>query len=416
MADAAPPSLALRAYTALARALALVAPWHLQRRLRKGREDPERWREKLGQAGAVRPAGRLIWLNAVGLGEVMALRGLIEAMGRADPKAQFLLTSSARSSAEVISAHLPARTIHQYLPLDAPGFVARFLDHWRPDLSIWAEQEVWPVAVHMCDQRGIPLVMLNARISAASAGKRRFIKALYRDVLARFQQLVAQDAASAAHLKALGARDVRVMGSLKVAAPLLQAKPDELARMQAMFQGRKIWVAASTHLEDEAVAMAAQAQLFASDPRWLLVLVPRDPKRHLALEMPFVRRSRETALAGQPIYLADTFGELGLWYRLAPAALVGGSFGPVEGHNPWEPAALGCAVLHGPRIANFTADYAALHVADAAQEVRDAKSLVSALMNRDDFQQMGLRGQSLVRRAAPLDDLAAQMLKVGHRG
>lgn len=409
MADPAPPSFALRAYTVLARGLARLAPWHLKRRLRKGREDRERWREKLGQASVARPKGRVIWLNAVGLGEVMALRGLIEAMGRANPEAHFLLTSSARSSADVIAANLPARTIHQYLPLDAPEFVARFLDHWQPDLSVWAEQEVWPVAVFACDQRGIPLVMLNARITEASAGKRRFIKALYRDVLARFRLLVAQDAASAAHLGSLGARDVRVMGSLKAAAPVLQAKTEALAQMQAQFKGRKVWVAASTHIEDEGVAEAAQHALFAADPSWLLVLVPRDPKRNLALSLPFVRRSSGVPLHAEPIYLADSFGELGLWYRLARAALIGGSFGPVNGHNPWEPAALGCAVLHGPKIGNFTADYAALHVAGAARAVADSAELVSALRS-DALEQLGLRGQSLVRRAVPLDDLAAELL------
>jgi 3-deoxy-D-manno-octulosonic-acid transferase len=407
--DLKAPSTSLRNYRRLARALAPVAPWHLKRRLRKGREDAQRWREKLGQATLPRPEGRLIWLNAVGLGEVMALRGLIEAMGQADPQAQFLITSSARSSAQVIAENLPARTVHQYLPLDAPAYVAQFLDHWKPDLSIWAEQEIWPNAIYACDQRGIPLIMLNARITAASAEKRGFVKSLYRDVLARFQLVIAQDAASAAHLGGLGARDVQVMASLKSAAPMLQANGAELARMQAMFQGRKVWVAASTHAEDEAVAEAAQRALFAKDAGWLLVLVPRDPRRGITPSLPFVRRSAGVDLTGEAIYLADSFGELGVWYRLASAALMGGSFGPVQGHNPWEAAALGCAVLHGPNVGNFTVDYAALQVADAAREIANADALVAALTQADLVQQ-GLRGQSLVRRAAPLDDLAAQVL------
>jgi 3-deoxy-D-manno-octulosonic-acid transferase len=404
-----PESKSLRSYRWFTRALAPLAVVHLKRRLRKGREDAARWQEKLGQAGQARPKGRLIWLNAVGVGEVMALRGLIEAMGRADPEAHFLITSSARSSAQVIGENLPARTIHQYLPLDAPAYVARFLDHWQPDLSIWAEQDIWPNAVHACDMRGIPLVLLNARITAASAQKRGIVKSLYRDVLPRFQRVIAQDTASAAHLQDLGAKDVQIMASLKSAAPMLQANAAALADLQNRFKARKVWVAASTHIEDESIAEAAQQILFAADPSWLLVLVPRDPKRHLALAMPFVRRSTGADLAGEPIYLADSFGELGLWYRLGSAALIGGSFGAVEGHNPWEAAALGCAVLHGPRIGNFTADYAALHVADAAREVADAAALAAALQDADLVQQ-GLRGQSLVRRAASLDDLAADVL------
>ncbi|WP_050526301.1 3-deoxy-D-manno-octulosonic acid transferase [Pseudorhodobacter aquimaris] len=402
------PTRALRAYMMLTRMLAPLAPMHLRRRLAQGREDPARWQEKLGQAGRPRPKGRLIWLHGVGVGEVMALRGLIAAMGRADPRAHFLITSSARSSAQVVAGNLPPRSIHQYLPIDAPAFVARFLEHWQPDLSIWSDQEIWPVCTLEADRRGIPLVFLNARITDQSLEKKRFIKPLYEDVLRRFQLVLAQDSRSAANLKALGASAVEIAPSMKSAAPMLAVDEAELARMRAMFDGRRIWVAASTHPEDEAVALAAQAQLFADDPRWLLVLVPRDPKRELLLDQPFARRSAEDNLTDQPVYLADSFGELGLWYRLADAALIGGSFSAVEGHNPWEASALGTAVLHGPRIENFANDFNALHMAQAAKEITDAASLVRAL--KGDLAQMGLRGQSRVRRAAPLDGLAKQLL------
>lgn len=409
MARAAPPGLSLLAYGVLARGLARIAPWYLRRRLRKGREDPDRWHEKLGQTGVPRPEGPLIWLNAVGLGEVMALRGLIEAMGRVDPTAQFLITSSARSSAEVLARNLPARTIHQYLPLDAPAFLGRFLDHWRPDVSIWSDQEIWPLAVYEADRRGVPLVFLNARITEESLGKRRFIKVLYRDVLKRFQLVLAQDQRSADNLTALGAAKVEVSKSLKRAAPVLTAEVGALARMQAMFKSRRVWVGASTHLEDEAVAMAAQEQLFAHDPRWLLILAPRDPNRHLAIGLPFAQRSKDQVLTGQPVYLADTIGELGLWYRLAATALIGGSFGPVEGHNPWEAAALGCAVIHGPRVGNFRTDYDDLDAQGAARAVVDVPSLIAALQDPA-MAGAGMLGQQMVHDAAPLDGLAARIL------
>ena len=409
MAKAAPPSLALRAYRLLACGLARVAPYHLSRRLAKGREDPARWREKLGVASLARPDGPLIWLNAVGLGEVMALRGLIEAMGRLDPSAHFLITSSARSSAEVLARNLPPRTIHHYMPLDAPLFLTRFLDHWRPDLSIWSDQEIWPLAVYETDRRGVPLAFLNARITTASLEKRKFIKSLYRDVLKRFELVLAQDPRSADNLAALGARSVAVSASLKRAAPVLSADLAELNRMQAMVKSRRVWVAASTHLEDESVAMAAQAQLFDQDPKWLLILAPRDPKRHLAMGLPYVQRSKGQTLAGEPVYLADTLGELGLWYRLSFAALMGGSFGPVEGHNPWEAAALGCTVIHGPRVGNFSADYADLQAGSAAVQVQDAGALIAALTDPD-TPQRGLSGQKIMRDAASLDGLAARVL------
>ncbi len=389
--------LLLRACLLAGRAIPLFGPRVLQRRLARGREDPARWREKLGEATATRPTGRLIWLHAVGIGEVMALRGLIAAMAEADPGLSFLITSTARSSAQVLAGNLPARTQHQFLPLDAPEYLARFLDHWRPDLSVWAEQDLWPGAVVAASRQGIPLALVNARMNDAAFARRQRFRGLFADLYARFSLIAAQDAATAAHLAALGARGVRVTGSLKSAAPVLAVEEGALAEMRTAVAGRRVWVAASTHAKDEAVALAAQAVLWQADPRWLLILVPRVPDRRAEVceavpaGLPLTVRSLREGPTGA-VYLADTVGELGLWYRLAPVALMGGTFGPVEGHNSWEPAALGVAVLHGPRVANFAADYAALGAAGAARLVT-AEGLAAALQG--DTPAMGAKGQAL---------------------
>lgn len=396
---------ALRAYLAASRLVPLLAPALLRRRLARGREDPARWREKLGEPGLPRPEGRLIWLHAVGLGEVLALRALIVALQAQDAGLSFLVTSSARSSAQVFAGNLPPRTQHQYLPLDAPAYLARFLAHWRPDLSVWAEQDIWPGAIAACVRQAVPLALVNARMDAASFEKRKRARGLYADLYSRFALVAAQDTASARHLGALGAVSVAVTGTLKAAAPVLSARPDDLAQMRAAFAGRRVWVAASTHPEDEVVALRAQDGLAARDPRWLLVLVPRDPGR--AAEIPGLRRS--LAMLPGPedsVYLADTFGELGLWYRLADAALIGGSFGPVQGHNPWEAVALGCPVLHGPNVAHFAADYAALGQAGAAVQVGPDDLAGALAANTAD----AAAGLALVERArAALHPLAARL-------
>ena len=394
----AAPGFALRTYLAATRAIPLAAPWLLRRRLAQGREDALRWREKLGVPSQARPEGRLVWLHAVGVGEVMALRGLIKAMGG---DLSFLVTSSARSSAEVFGANLPARTQHQYLPLDAPGYLARFLDHWRPDLSIWAEQDLWPGAVKAADARGIPLAMVNVRMNDAAFKRRMRVGALYRDLFARFAMVTAQDTDTARHLTTLGARGVQVTGSLKAAAPPLAVDPAMLAQMQAVLGGRRVWLAASTHAGDEAVALEAQRRILTDDPGACLIVVPRVPGRAAdvaaaAQGLPVTLRSRG-AMPGAGVYIADTFGELGLWYRLAPVALVGGGFG-IGGHNPWEAAQLGCAILHGRGVQNFTHDYKALHGESAAIAVTDAASLTAAL-NRPDLPQVAARAQALVARA-----------------
>lgn len=408
----------LRTWLGLSHLIAWAGPSHLRKRLARGREDPARWREKLGVAGVARPDGPLIWLHAVGIGEVMALRGLIGAVAALRPDLNFLITSSARSSAEVVGANLPPRTVHQYLPLDAPAYLARFLDHWRPDLSVWAEQDLWPGAVVATHRRGIPLALVNARMNDRAFQSRRRVRGLYGDLLARFALVTAQDDGTARHLAALcPGLAPRVSGSLKSAAPPLACDRAELARLRGALRGRRVWLAASTHPEDEAVALAAQAMLAAGDPARLLILAPRDPVRRAAIAaavaaqgMALATRSAgELPGPGHQVYLADTFGELGLWYRLAPVALVGGSFGPVEGHNPWEPAALGAAILHGPHVANFAADYAVLD-GDGAARLVGAGDLAAAIGARD-LPAMAARAKVLSDRGqGGLAPLAADLL------
>ncbi len=411
-------SLWLRGYLLASGLLPLVAPAVLRRRLARGKEDPARWREKLGEATLPRPAGRPVWLHAVGLGEVLALRGLIAAMAARDADLSFLVTSTARSSAQVMAANLPPRTVHQFLPLDAPGYVARFLDHWRPGLSVWAEQDLWPGAVAATAARGIPLALVNARMNAAAFARRRRAAGLYHALLGRFALVTAQEEDSARHLAALGAGGVQVMPSLKSAAPPLACDAAELGRLRAALAGRRVWAAVSTHAGDEGAAFPAHLSVLAQAPGACLIVAPRLPARvdeiarvAQGFGLALARRSAGQGLDALPeggVYLADTFGETGLWYRLAPVALVGGGFG-IGGHNPWEAAALGCAVLHGPDVANFAPDYVAFHTAGAARAVPDAAALAVALADPA-LAAMAARGQALWRQGAgQVDGLAARL-------
>jgi 3-deoxy-D-manno-octulosonic-acid transferase len=308
----------------------------------------------------------------------------------------------------VLATNLPPRTVHQFLPLDAPSYLRRFLDHWHPALSVWAEQELWPGAVLAAASRSLPLALVNARLSPAGHRRRCWLRGLYRPLLRCFALISAQDAASAGYLRDLGAPVVRVDGSLKPAAPPLEVDAVELRRLQDLLAGRRVWLAASTHSGDEREAIAAQRRL----PGWLLILVPRDPRRADAIAaqlaaagLSAVRRSRgETPGPEHAVWLADSYGELGLWYRLAPVALVGGGFDRIGGHNPWEPAALGAAVLHGPDVANFAVDYAMLHAADAARAVSPGH--LSTVLQQADLAAVAARASALVHqqqgRLAPL--------------
>lgn len=382
-----------RAYLLAMRGAGLWGPAVLRRRLARGKEHPERWVEKLGITTAKRPAGPLVWVHAVGLGEVLAMRGIIAAMHAERPDLSFLVTSSTRTSAEVFARNLPPRTQHQFLPLDAPKFVERFLDHWHPDLAIWAEQDLWPGAVRLASLRGIPQVMINARMNAASLARRRRVGGLYRDALVKMRIILAQDPESAANLRALGDVDARVGPSLKAGAARLSCDQDALAELQDGLRV-KLMVLASSHVEDEVLtARAAAAQ------GYVLVIVPRDVSRGEEVRKSMTRAGLRAALSSAggrfgsaDVFIDDAYGTLGLWYRLADVALMGGSFGPTQGHNPWEAAALGCAVLHGPEIANFTRDYKRLGDAGAALEVTQdtLKAQLGALS-----QDMGAKGLAL---------------------
>ena len=413
MTTSDPKGAQLRLVLALTRAIPLVAPTILKRRLARGKDLPDRWREKLGEPSLSRPEGPLIWLHAVGLGETLALRGLIAALADQSPNTQFLVTSTTRASAEVMAANLPPRTRHQFLPLDAPGYLTRFLDHWRPALSVWAEQDLWPGAVTATAARGIPLALVNARMNAEAFARRRRWTGLYADLFARFRLITAQDGATARHLQALGAKGIRVTGSLKAAAPPLSADPAKLAETREALTGLHPVLLASSHPEDEFVALSA---LRAAHPRPLLLIAPRDPRRgaEIAARVAEHGLTATRRSAGQgptaDVWIVDTFGEMGLWYRLCATTLIGGTFGPTEGHNPWEPAALGCAILHGPRTANFAADFAALHQAGAA-EAGQPEAVIAALTA--DHSAMATRAKALSDTAqGALASLAADLLKL----
>lgn len=210
----------LRLYLALRHLVPLFATPFLKRRLARGKEHPTRWTEKLGRTTAERPSGPLIWLHAVGLGEVLSLRGIITEMGKIDPSTNFLITSSALSSANAIAGQMPPRTQHQFMPLDNAQFSQHFLNHWQPDLVIWAEQDIWPGLICDIAKRNIPQALVNARMSAFSFAKHAKTRALFSAALDRMVLITAQDSDTAMNLSALSVtKPISINNSFKAAAP-----------------------------------------------------------------------------------------------------------------------------------------------------------------------------------------------------
>jgi 3-deoxy-D-manno-octulosonic-acid transferase len=368
-------------------AATLLAPAlraHLAIRARRGREDPERLPERHGFSAAREP-GRLVWLHAASVGETVSALPLIEALAALRPDWRFLVTTGTVTSAALLPKRLPPalapRVTHRFVPLDVPAWVARFLDGWRPDLAVFVESELWPNLIGATASRGVPMALVNARISARSASAWARAPGLARHVLGSFRLVLAQSGADAGRLCALGAA-AQSWGNLKLAAPPLPADEAELARLRAAIGPRPVFLAASTHAGEEAAAIAAHRALLPRFPGLLTILAPRHPPRGAdvaALAGGAPRRSQGQGPPAGGIWVADTMGEMGLWYRLASAALVGGSLVPHGGQNPLEPARLSCPILLGPHVWNFSDIVARLTEAKGCVAVADETGLASAV-------------------------------------
>jgi 3-deoxy-D-manno-octulosonic-acid transferase len=353
----------------------------------RGKEDPERFAERFGVASRPRPPGPLVWIHGASVGEAASVLPLAHALLERDPALHVLVTTGTLASAAMLGRRLPPRALHQFVPLDRRSWVRRFLAHWRPGLAIWVESELWPNLVQQTQRSAVPTALVNARVSERSFRRWQMAPQLAAELLNGFAVILAQEEAHAARLRTLGAAHAKCVGNLKFAAPPLPFDQPALTSLRDAVRGRPLWLAASTHGGEEEVVVAVHRRLSRQHPALLTILAPRHPDRAdavaalLAREgLVCARRSRGEPIApATEIYLADTVGEMGLFFRLAPVAFVGGSLVPAGGHNPIEAARLGCAVVSGPRVANLADIYALLHGAGAASIAEDAGSLASAV-------------------------------------
>ena len=362
----------------------------VNRRAARGKEDPRRLPERFGHASRPRPEGPLIWFHAASVGESVSLLALIDMALKKRPDLHILVTTGTVTSARVMGERLPARAIHQFVPVDTPQAVRRFLDHWRPDAAVWTESELWPRLVVDTRARGIPMLLINARLSARSARRLAWARGYASSLFNRFDAILAQDDLGANRLYALGASPGRlvVSGSLKDTAEPLPHDPAQLKKLLGQVQGRSVWLAASTHPGEEEIVAAAHRHARKRYHGLLLILAPRHPERGPELAQRLTDAGWHVALRSKgedperrcDIYIADTLGEMGLWYRAAPISFIGGSLVEIGGHNPFEPALLGSAIMYGPHVENFRSAYDRFARAKAAVMVQDGDALADRLV------------------------------------
>ena len=353
-------------------------------RARRGKEDLARADERRGIAARPRPDGSLVWLHGASVGETISLLPIVTRL--CEKSLNVLVTSVTMTSAEILARRLPAGAFHQYAPFDAPLFIRRFLDHWCPDLALFAESELWPNAIIEARRRQLPLALVNARMSERSLARWRRVPRSIEMLAGSFDLCLAQTEIDAERYRFLGAHRVVTAGNLKYDVPPPPADQIALASLKGMTAGRPVLLAASTHAGEEAIIAQTHGLLAHSFPSLLTIIAPRHPERGAEIAetikaaglRPAMRSRRLGPDSACDVYVADTMGELGLFYRLTPIVFMGKSLVPHGGQNPIEPAKLGAAILHGPHVQNFASVYEALDEAGGAREISDSRTLAVA--------------------------------------
>ena len=357
--------------------------------LASGKEDHTRVSERWGRTDQMRPKGPVVWFHAASVGETQSILWLITKLLDSRPNLNVLITSTSRTSAELLANQLPPRAVHQMAPYDTVQATRSFLDHWQPDVAVWIESEIWPRMLHEARARRVPCMLLSARISVRTAARWKKFASTAKSVLKNFMVIHVQESGTLKALSAVGISGPSVVltGSLKQDSPPLDCDFAELEHLTQKLNGKPVWCAASTHPGEDEIVLAAHRSVGG-----LLILVPRHAERatdiaKLCTANGLVAAQRSK---GQPldittdVYIADTMGELGLWYRMARASLICGSLTPIGGHNPYEAAQLGSVILHGPNVSNFFDIYQKLGKQNSALLVLDERELAAALNSLDD--------------------------------
>lgn len=373
----------LRIYRLLSAAAGPFSSFLLARRAKRGKEIRQRLAERRGESRIARPDGPMVWLHGASVGELASVLPLIERIRARG--ILMLVTTGTVTSGGLAEQRLPRGVVHQFMPLDVPRFVRRFLDHWQPDLALFVESDLWPNMMIEASARGIPMVLINGRLSENSFQRWRRLPNSIADLLQRLDLCLTGTASDAARFSELGAAQVVSTGNLKLDVPAPPADAAALTTLQDAIRERPVIAAASTHVGEEGAIVETHSRLRSNFPGVLTLIAPRHPERGpgvaeiaAAAGLSVALRSRrELPNHTTDVYVADTVGELGLIYRLAPAVFIGGSLVKHGGQNPIEAAKLRTAILHGPHVWNFSEIYSALDSVHGAELVSDSERLTA---------------------------------------
>lgn len=357
---------------------------YIEKRKKLGKEDIKRFDERIGYPGRERPEGRLIWLHGASVGESISMLPLINRLLEIYPDVHVMVTTGTTTSAEVMAKRLPERAFHQYLPIDNPIFTSRFVRYWHPTIALWFESEFWPAMLSTIKRRNIPLILINGRISNKSFRRWQQFDYIFRELLGCFTTCLGQSEEDAYRLRFLGCKDAMCLGNLKYAGMPIPVDEDKKKEILQQIKKRPVWLASSTHNDEEFKIGRFLPDLQEKHEGLLTIIAPRHPNRGLEIAQKLreeyhltvaLRSAGEKITSQTNVYVADTIGEMGIWFELCPIVFVGGSLIPHGGQNFMEPSRCRDAVIVGPHMHNFTDAVNRAKHADGLIQVNDVLEL-----------------------------------------
>jgi 3-deoxy-D-manno-octulosonic-acid transferase len=372
------------------------APIYLYIRKLKKKEDSLRYKEKLSKIETYRKKGFLIWIHVASVGEAMSIIPLIENLIKEEKINTILLTSITLSSGRILKEkyNQNQKVIHQFLPLDIPIFVNKFLNHWKPNLSVFIDSEIWPNLILTTKKKKIPLLLLNARITKKTFKRWKFLKEFSKKIFTKFDLCIASNKESEEFLKLLGAKNIKNYGNLKFSNIKNSFKRNLDPTFLYKIKNRKVWCAASTHNNEEILCGETHLEIKKKYNNIFTIIIPRHINRvnkikedllNLGLKVSTYSKLEEVS-SSTDILIVDAYGESLKFYNISKSVFVGKSLiknlTMDGGQNPIEPARLGCTIFHGPHVSNFTEIYNFLKKLNVTKEINNSSELSLSLVEK----------------------------------
>ena len=381
----------------------LVIRSYIQKRIEIGKEDTKRFNERIGRPTKERPEGKLIWFHGASVGESVSMLPLINRLLETSEDTHVMVTTGTTTSAEIMGKRLPERAFHQYITIDNPAFTKRFVKYWQPDLVLWFESDFWPAMLSTIKKKNIPLILVNGRISNKSFKRWQQFDFICKELLGCFTFCLGQSEEDAYRLRVLGAKNSACLGNLKFAGLPIPVDEEKKAEITKQIGNRRIFCISSTHENEEYLLGKHCKRLFEKHPDVLVLIAPRHPQRGEEIKKQLtdlgltvsLRSANEKITAKTQVYIADTIGELGIWYGISPIVFIGGSLVPHGGQNFMEPSRLKDAVIVGPYMHNFTEAMQRAQKANAIIQVNDAEEVMDTVIQLFDNKDLLEAKQSL---------------------